>query len=88
MEYVRGIHRPFSRPPDVTVYLDVDARTAAERAGRTNKFERDGYLAAVRENYERLVEAEPDRFVRVDATRPPEDVISRVADVVADALAE
>ena len=88
MEYVRGIHRPFSRPPDVTVYLDVDARTAAERAGRTNKFERDGYLASVRENYERLVEAEPDRFVRVDATRPPEDVISRVADVVADALAE
>ncbi len=88
MEYVRGIHRAFSRPPDVTVYLDVDARTAAERAGRTNKFERDGYLASVRKNYERLVEVEPDRFVRVDATRPPEDVIARVEAIVADRLAE
>ena len=84
MEYVRGIHRPFSRPPDATVYLDIDARTAAERAGRTNKFEQDGYLAAVRENYERLIDAEPDRFVRVDATRSPAAVRDRVAAVVAE----
>jgi len=84
LEYVREIHAPFSRPPDATIYLDLDARTAAERAGRTNKFERDGYLAAVRDNYERLIDAEPDRFVRVDATRSPEEVTARVAAVVAD----
>lgn len=84
LEYIRGVHGPFSRPPDATVYLDLDARAAAERAGRTNKFEQDGYLAAVRDNYERLIEAEPDRFVRVDAARSPEDVTARVAEVVAD----
>ncbi len=88
MEYVRGIHGAFSRPPDATIYLDLDARAAAERSGRTNKFEQDGYLASVQANYERLIAAEPGRFVRVDATQPPEDVIARVERAVADLLAE
>lgn len=82
MEYVRGIHDAFSRPPDATVYLDVDPETAAARSGATNKFERAEFLARVRDNYERLIEREPDRFVRVDATRPPEDVVREVERVV------
>ena len=86
MEYIRGIHSAFSRPPDATIYLDLDARTAADRSGRTNKFEQDGYLATVRENYERLIDAEPGRFHRVDATRSPEDVIGRVEGILADLL--
>ncbi|RLM68651.1 dTMP kinase [Halorubrum sp. Atlit-26R] len=84
LEYVRGIHAAFSRPPDATIYLDLDPKTAAERAGRTDKFERDGYLAAVRDNYERLIDADPGRFHRVDATRAPEDVVARVEEIVAD----
>ena len=84
LEYVRGIHAAFSRPPDATIYLDLDPETAAERAGRTDKFERDGYLAAVRDNYERLIDAEPGRFHRVDATGAPEDVVARVEEIAAD----
>ncbi|QAU11532.1 dTMP kinase [Halorubrum sp. BOL3-1] len=83
VEYIRGVHAAFSRPPDATIYLDLDPKTAAARAGRTDKFERDGYLAAVGENYERLLDADPGRFHRVDATRPPEDVIARVEEIVA-----
>ncbi len=86
MEYVIGIHRAFSIDPDLTIYLDVDPETAAARAGATNKFERVGYLAAVRENYERLIENDPGRFVRVDASRPPEAVLERVEEALADAL--
>jgi len=82
LEYVRGVHRAFSRPPDATLYLDVDPETAAARSGTTDKMERAAFLAAVREQYERLVDAEPDRFVRIDATRSPEAVIARVEDVV------
>jgi dTMP kinase len=67
--FVREVHQPWTRPPDATIYLDVDPETAAERSGATNKFETAEYLMSVRENYERLVAAEPDRFVRVDATR-------------------
>ena len=88
LEYVRGVHAAFSRPPDATIYLDLDPKTAAERAGRTDKFERGGYLAAVRDNYERLIDAEPERFSRVDATRAPEDVVARVESVVADLVDE
>jgi dTMP kinase len=78
LEYIREIHEAFSRPPDATVYLDVDPETAAERAGATNKFEHAAYLERVRENYERLLEQEPDRFVRVDASRPLPAVIETV----------
>jgi len=77
-EYVRSIHDPVSRPPDATLYLDVDPETAAERSGRTNKFERVDHLRAVREGYERLLDEDPDRFVRVDATRPQAAVLDDV----------
>jgi dTMP kinase len=80
LAYVREIHAPFSRPPDATLYLDVDPEVAAERSGATNKFERVDHLRAVRAQYERLLDAEPDRFVRIDATREQEAV---VADAVA-----
>lgn len=78
MEYVRGIHQPFTRPPDATIYLDVSPQAGAKRAGATDKFEQTDYLAAVQENYEQLIEYNPDRFVRIDADRPPEDVIDGV----------
>ena len=87
LEYVRGVHGAFTREPDATVYLDVDPETAAARAGATDKFERASFLAEVRSNYERLIDAEPERFVRVDASRSPEEVIDAVEDV-ADRLIE
>ena len=86
MEYVRGVHEPFTRPPDATLYFDVPPETGAERAGATNKFETTDYLARVRENYERLLEAEPERFVRVDATRSPEAVVEAAERAIADLL--
>ena len=88
LEYVRGIHQAFSRSPDLTIYRDLSADRAAERSGATNKFEQREYLSTVQANYERLIKAEPGRFVRVDATRSPEEVIDRVERVVDDALAD
>lgn len=82
LEYIRGIHSAFTRPPDATIYLDLDPETAAERSGATNKFEQVDRLRDVQRNYERLIDAEPERFVRVDATQPPEVVIANVEDIV------
>ena len=86
MEYIRGVHQPFTVEPDLTLYLDVDPRTAAERSGETNKFERTEYLSRVRENYETLIELDPQRFVRIDATRSPEHVVEAAESAVAEAL--
>ena len=86
VSFVKSVHAPWTRPPDLTVYLDVDPATAADRSGATNKFEREEALAAVRENYEQLIATEPDRFVRVDATRDREAVVADVRSTVLDAL--
>lgn len=82
LSYVRSIHEPFSRPPDATLYLDVAPETAAERSGGTNKFERVEHLRAVRERYERLLADDPERFVRIDATRPLDAVLADVTEAV------
>jgi len=82
MEYVRGVHQPWTRPPDLTLYFDVDPETGAARSGATNKFEQAAFLADVRRNYEQLVDYEPERFVRIDAAQPPEAVIEDAEDVL------
>ncbi|QGN07436.1 dTMP kinase [Halorhabdus sp. CBA1104] len=86
LAFVREIHQPWTRPPDATIYLDVDAQTGAKRSGATNKFERTEQLRAVRENYERLIADEPERFVRIDATRSPEAVCESVKETVESLL--
>ncbi len=82
MEFVQRVHQPWTRPPDVTIYLDVDPETAAERSGATNKFETAEYLTAVRDNYQELIDTERERFVEIDATRPQEAVKNAVRDTL------
>ncbi len=82
LEYVKTVHRPFTVDPDLTIYFDLDPETAAARAGATNKFEHAAYLETVQTNYERLLAAEPDRFVRVDATQEPSAVLEAVLAVL------
>ena len=85
MGYVREIHEPFTRPPDLTLYFDVPPEVGAKRSGMTNKFEGAAYLERVRENYERLIAADPDRFVRIDGTESPTEVLAAAERAIADA---
>ncbi len=87
VDYVQSIHGPFTRVPDLTIYLEVDPETAVERSGGTNKLERREFLEAVAENYEALIAAEPDRFVRVNARRPFDAVVEAVSSVLDRATA-
>ncbi len=80
--FVRAVHEPWTRPPDVTIYLDIDPETGAARSGATNKFETASYLETVNNNYERLIEAERERFIRVDATQPISDMTAEVCGIV------
>ena len=80
--YVRSIHEPFTHSPALTIYLDIDPETAAERSGKTNKFEQSEYLRRVQQNYERLIDADPERFVRIDASQSPETVLAAVREEI------
>jgi dTMP kinase len=82
MAFVKRVHQPWTRAPDATIYLDVDPETAAERSGATNKFETAAYLTDVRENYRRLLEAERERFVEIDATQSQDTVQRAVRDAL------
>ncbi|MFC7073131.1 dTMP kinase [Halovenus rubra] len=86
VNFVKEIHEPWTRPPEATLYLDIDPETAAKRSGATNKFERAEYLERVQSNYERLIEAEPERFIRIDATQSEEHVRDAVLDAVETVL--
>lgn len=62
--------------PDLTFLLAIDPAAAAERAGDEDRFEREGRALQdrVRAAYERLVEADPGRWRRVDASRAVDEV--------------
>jgi dTMP kinase len=69
--------------PDLTLLLDIDPAAAAGRAGESDRFEDEGadLQRRVLEAYEELMAAEPARWRRIDAHRPPEEVH---ADVLAE----
>ena len=69
--------------PDVTFLLEIDPADAATRAGERDRFEEEGAALqeAVMAAYERLIELDPDRWRRLDATRSPEEIH---ADVLAE----
>ena len=66
--------------PDLTFLLDLSPDEAASRAGENDRFEEEGagLQEAVGAAYERLVRADPDRWRRIDARQPAEDVHAQV----------
>ncbi len=68
--------------PDLTLYLDIDSDTGLQRiqSHRHDDLDRldvetPEFHQRVRHGYLKLVEAEPERFVTIDAHRPIEQVI-------------
>ena len=73
--------------PDITFLLELAPEDAAARAGETYRFEDEGeeLQAAVGAAYEHLVEADPERWRRIDATRSPDEVHADVLAAVKEA---
>lgn len=74
--------------PDLTIILDVDLKTAAQRLNRElDRMERkgDSYHARVREGFLKLADGRPD-FTVVDATASPEVVHREVVAIVRKTL--
>ena len=74
--------------PDLTLYLDVDARTAARRrqgrGGTRELFDADAVQRAVARAYERVVRkhARSQRVVRVDGRASPDEVAGEILSTV------
>ena len=62
--------------PDLTLLLEIDPAAAAARVGEHDRFEQEGapLQQEVHAAYDRLAEADPGRWRRIDADRPPERV--------------
>lgn len=74
--------------PDLTLWFDLPASVAAQRrsADRApDRFERldEAFYERVIEGYRRRALADPVRFVRIDALRPPAEVAAQIAEVLA-----
>lgn len=73
--------------PDLTFLLDLSPEDAAARAGETDRFEDEGegLQEAVGAAYERLMRADPDRWRRIDARQPADEVHAQVMASVREA---
>ena len=76
------------RQPDLTLWFDLPAQLAADRRGAVrspDRFEQQdvSFFDRVRSGYASRAEADPGRFVRVDALGTRDEVWQRIASVVA-----
>ena len=72
--------------PDLTILLDAPVETGMSRAGQRGdpdrfEVERSEFFGRVRDAYLQLAEAEPKRFVIVDATQELESVQNDIAQI-------
>ncbi len=63
--------------PDITILLDVSASTGLERTLRHDRLTAEGiaFHLAVREGFLKVADAEPDRFVVIDASQDQNEVL-------------
>jgi dTMP kinase len=75
--------------PDLTLLLEIGTDAAAARGSEADRFESEGdsLQGAVLDAYDRLAEAEPERWRRIDAARPPDAVHADVLAAVEAARA-
>ncbi|WP_020098198.1 dTMP kinase [Microbacterium sp. 11MF] len=78
--------------PDVTVLLDVDPATARERLDAADKpfdrleAEKSAFHERVRAAFLSLADAEPERFLVVDATQPIDEIADAIRTRVSERL--
>jgi dTMP kinase len=70
--------------PDLTIFLELPAHDAATRAGEEDRFEAEGagLQERVRLAYEELAATDPERWRRIDAALPEDEVHTQVLSLV------
>lgn len=80
--FVRELHEPFTVMPDLTCFIEVDIPTAVQRSGGATKFERRPFLEAVATEYDRIIDAEPQRFTIIDGEQGIDGVVTDLVEVI------
>lgn len=86
LSFVESVHAPWTLYPDLTVFFDLDPETGASRTDSSDKFETISFLSGVKANYERVIDAEPDRFHRIDASVDQATVLENTITVIRRAI--
>lgn len=87
LAWLRAVHDRWTIVPDRTFLLVVPVDVAHERMkekGKREHFEHPDLLQKVQDNYLALAEAEPSRFVLVDATKEREEIAAFVSGSIRD----
>ena len=79
--------------PDLTVYLDIDHRTAMARRCAASEpdrleMEAESFHARVEDGYHELIKRDPERFIVVNAERTREEIAKEIAEKVLGLLME
>ncbi|MDR2944167.1 MAG: dTMP kinase [Methanosarcinales archaeon] len=75
-DFVCRLHEPWTIKPDLTFFFDIRPEVSCKRCkdrGAQTKFERVDFLRKVTANFKKAAEKEPERFVILDAEKPPEE---------------
>src|SRR5659263_126734 len=89
LEWIKNLHRSWTVVPDLTFLFDIRPEISVERCGRRgyqSKFEKIDFLRGVREIFLRLADEEPDRFIVIDASQPPQEIEMEVTEEVLEFL--
>jgi len=89
LEWVKNLHRSWTVVPDLTFLFDIRPEISVERCGRRgdqSKFEKIEFLRGVRDLFLRLADEDPDRFIVIDASRPPKKVEREVTEKILEFL--
>lgn len=85
-DVVQQLHRIAckSAEPDLTLFLDIDVQTSAERRGVPDRLELepDSFRQSVREKFIQLAQKYPQRIHQIQGSQPLEDVEEAIWQVV------
>ena len=89
LEWIKNLHKDWTVIPDLTFLFDIRPEISIERCGKRgdqSKFENIDFLRGVREIFLRLADEEPDRFIVIDASQPPQKIEMEVTEKVLEFL--
>jgi dTMP kinase len=89
LEWIKDLHRGWTVDPDLTFLFDITPEVSIERCGKRgeqSKFEKIEFLRGVRDIFLELAAEDPERFIVIDAFRPPEYIEKEVAGKILEFL--